>query len=195
MRSARLLFRSRLGRLLLLGAFLIAAHGALPSPLLVARVLHIQKERFPCDGHACGCWSAEQCWETCCCFTPRERVAWAQRERVAIPDHARGVLRFAVRVPSGDAQPSSTGRSTGHSSHGSCPLCGTGQPAAPVRPAPTLGPIGCHGMLAWMSLGAPPAVVGRSVVTPRALPSGSVEPVRLFVSSRTPPIDPPPPRA
>jgi hypothetical protein len=32
---------------------------------------------FPCQSHACGCTSAEQCWGHCCCFTLSERLAWA----------------------------------------------------------------------------------------------------------------------
>jgi len=40
---------------------------------------------FPCQGHRCGCASADQCWKQCCCFTPREKLAWAERNNVAPP--------------------------------------------------------------------------------------------------------------
>jgi hypothetical protein len=40
---------------------------------------------FPCQHHRCGCASAEQCWRSCCCFTKRERLAWAREHNVEIP--------------------------------------------------------------------------------------------------------------
>lgn len=51
---------------------------------------------FPCQGHRCGCLSAEQCWAHCCCFTPEQRLAWAAANGVeppaelvaAVPDDA-----------------------------------------------------------------------------------------------------------
>lgn len=40
---------------------------------------------FPCQDHACGCGSAAQCWDDCCCFTLAERVAWARKNNVELP--------------------------------------------------------------------------------------------------------------
>jgi hypothetical protein len=40
---------------------------------------------YPCEGHACGCTSAEQCWQKCCCTTATERLAWAKRNHVTPP--------------------------------------------------------------------------------------------------------------
>jgi hypothetical protein len=40
---------------------------------------------FPCQDHACGCNSAAQCWDNCCCFSPAERLAWAREHGVRIP--------------------------------------------------------------------------------------------------------------
>lgn len=42
-------------------------------------------ERFPCENCHCGCSSAEQCWNNCCCHTLEERLAWAKREGVQPP--------------------------------------------------------------------------------------------------------------
>lgn len=42
-------------------------------------------ERFPCENCSCGCSSAEQCWQNCCCFSPAERLAWADQEGVTPP--------------------------------------------------------------------------------------------------------------
>jgi len=33
-------------------------------------------EPFPCQHHACGCQTAEQCRQHCCCFTDAEKEAW-----------------------------------------------------------------------------------------------------------------------
>jgi hypothetical protein len=43
---------------------------------------------FPCQDHACGCTSAEQCWRNCCCFTATERWAWAKAHHVEPPAYA-----------------------------------------------------------------------------------------------------------
>lgn len=42
---------------------------------------------FPCQNHACGCLNADQCWKSCCCFTPQERVVWAKEHHVPAPYH------------------------------------------------------------------------------------------------------------
>jgi len=42
-------------------------------------------EPFPCQHCRCGCRSAEQCWTSCCCFTLRERLAWAKKNKVTPP--------------------------------------------------------------------------------------------------------------
>jgi len=53
-----------------------------PVPL-AAR--HDDSIPFPCQHHACGCNSAAECWDNCCCFTPAERLAWAREHGVTIP--------------------------------------------------------------------------------------------------------------
>jgi hypothetical protein len=42
-------------------------------------------ERFPCENSACGCSSADVCWDRCCCHTDTEKLAWARRNRVVPP--------------------------------------------------------------------------------------------------------------
>jgi hypothetical protein len=44
---------------------------------------------FPCQDRPCGCRSAAQCWKRCCCFTNRQKVAWAQRHSVLLPEFVR----------------------------------------------------------------------------------------------------------
>src|SRR5438445_841636 len=43
---------------------------------------------FPCQDHPCGCHTAEQCWQHCCCFSPEERFAWAEAHHVEPPAYA-----------------------------------------------------------------------------------------------------------
>jgi hypothetical protein len=43
---------------------------------------------FPCQGHLCGCQSAEECWSGCCCLSPEERWAWAREHHVQPPEYA-----------------------------------------------------------------------------------------------------------
>lgn len=42
-------------------------------------------DAYPCQGGSCGCQSAAQCWQNCCCHTDSEKVAWAQAHGVVPP--------------------------------------------------------------------------------------------------------------
>ncbi|TWT88900.1 hypothetical protein Mal64_23900 [Pseudobythopirellula maris] len=53
-------------------------------------------ERFPCESCACGCATAEACWTRCCCHTPAERLAWAEREGVTPPARILAQLTRSV---------------------------------------------------------------------------------------------------
>lgn len=66
----------------------------------------------PCSGHRCGCGSAEQCWKSCCCFSPAEKLAWARRNGVtppafvmAEPESRPTVSRSPVRKSCCSAEP------------------------------------------------------------------------------------------
>lgn len=75
-------------------AFLIAGQGVLPSAEWLARVGLIARsdERFPCEGCACGCISAEHCWTNCCCHSLEDRLEWARANGVLVP---RSIARRA----------------------------------------------------------------------------------------------------
>lgn len=62
-------------------AYLLAATG-LPLP---GRDVKRDARPFPCQDHACGCSSAEQCWKQCCCYTPRQKLSWARKHGVTPP--------------------------------------------------------------------------------------------------------------
>lgn len=42
-------------------------------------------ERFPCEASRCGCATAGQCWDRCCCHSDEEKLAWAAANRVTPP--------------------------------------------------------------------------------------------------------------
>jgi hypothetical protein len=41
---------------------------------------------FPCLFRTCGCLSANDCWKKCCCFSNAQKVAWAKKNNVQVPD-------------------------------------------------------------------------------------------------------------
>src|SRR5690606_31989476 len=55
---------------------IIATLGIAPTPAAIRRALGGGGEAFPCENHACGCTSAEDCFGSCCCFSPAELAAW-----------------------------------------------------------------------------------------------------------------------
>ncbi len=40
---------------------------------------------FPCEGGSCGCASAQECWQSCCCTTVNERLRWAEDKGIDLP--------------------------------------------------------------------------------------------------------------
>ncbi len=52
---------------------------------------------FPCMDKACGCASAEQCFNDCCCNSPAETLAWARAHDVAPATLASLARRAAAR--------------------------------------------------------------------------------------------------
>ncbi len=66
-----------------LAAYLVAAVGV-PLPAYVRKQ---SSEPFPCQHHACGCATAEQCWQDCCCYSPEQKLAWAHENHVQPPEH------------------------------------------------------------------------------------------------------------
>src|SRR2546426_11110740 len=78
---------------LTLGSFFLSGIGM----SLPATRLKVNSIAFPCQDHACGCGSAEQCWQHCCCFTVQERWAWAR-------DHAIEPPAYAEQLPGQEAE-------------------------------------------------------------------------------------------
>lgn len=95
-------FRSREWRVAV--AILLAA-GCCAMFVPVPNVSSPEKDRsesYPCMDRPCGCASAEQCWKQCCCFTNQQKLAWAEKAGVKVPDY---VVAAATREK---AQPTAT---------------------------------------------------------------------------------------
>jgi hypothetical protein len=75
------LFASRCVRTFILASYLLVQC----SVPLSATMSVPSGGMYPCEGHGCGCASAEHCWEKCCCMSPAERLAWAKRHHVSPP--------------------------------------------------------------------------------------------------------------
>jgi hypothetical protein len=61
--------------------------GTLGVPIPAVRISGKDRsEPFPCMDRQCGCRTAAQCWKGCCCFTNREKLAWARRQGVEPPE-------------------------------------------------------------------------------------------------------------
>lgn len=43
---------------------------------------HAIGDAYPCQHGRCGCTTAGHCWTSCCCHSPRERLAWAKRHGI-----------------------------------------------------------------------------------------------------------------
>lgn len=58
-----------------------------------------RSQPFPCMDRPCGCKNAAQCWRSCCCTTPQERLAWARQRGIEPPSTL--ALLVALRRPTG----------------------------------------------------------------------------------------------
>lgn len=88
MTPRRLSIRRRwIPRLISLAVLAGVCAAVVPIPIAVPVVG--QKDRsepFPCQDHACGCLTAAQCWNHCCCMSGTAKVAWSRRHGVRPPD-------------------------------------------------------------------------------------------------------------
>ena len=99
------LFR-RLAVLAALVAFLLATTGA---PLPSASVKDLSQP-FPCMNRVCGCRNAAQCWKGCCCFSDREKLAWAAVHHVTPPEFVIARASLEPQTDEGKVRVTSDGR-------------------------------------------------------------------------------------
>ena len=184
--SQKKLWRRLAGKLRVGLALLSFTVTGIGIPLPVASVKD-QSVPFPCQDHACGCPSAEQCWRHCCCFSVAERWAWAKAHDVEPP-------AYAERPADHDKnQESLASCCHNHRSHAPHDAEGKSQSSV-VRWVLGLSALHCGGpTTSWLSSGAlapPPPPTSWS---PSRLPIGWVSLADSFPPSvATDPLDPPP---
>ena len=126
---------------------------------------------YPCQGHQCGCRSAEECWSHCCCFTPGQRLAWAAANRVDPPAELNDALLAEDDADDLDHLAADEHSDRDHDHH-SLPTCcrhhhaanvvAAAEPVAQSKKTPGHGfeKAKCHGISTlWVTSGAaaPPA--------------------------------------
>jgi hypothetical protein len=156
--------------LALAAAVAAATLGIAPTPASLWKVFGLAGEPFPCQDHACGCSSAADCFDGCCCFSPAELAAW------------RGARGEPADAPAPESE-----------DH--CDLCEAAAPAAPV-PAPValISALTCRAVslsIAWAPplLAAPaPIVLPVECAIPALLrPGADRAPAALARDVPTPP--------
>jgi hypothetical protein len=75
----------------------LAAIGGFPLP--VPHAAKSDGQPFPCQHHGCGCRDADHCWNSCCCFTTQQRLAWAREHRIELPSHLQALLAARLNPP------------------------------------------------------------------------------------------------
>ena len=118
---------------------------------------------YPCQGHQCGCRSADECWAHCCCFSPQQRLAWAQANHIEPPVELTAVLLADDHdhdSPADDSAHSCCHKSASSAEH----IEPTRRSAAQPQSSPVRGygfqPAKCYGVSTlWVVSGAvaPPA--------------------------------------
>jgi hypothetical protein len=74
----------------------------LPLPRVVQKDLSVP---FPCQGKACDCASADDCWASCCCHNDDEKLAWAAKNGISPPEwFVEGLRRTNPNLVAGVAK-------------------------------------------------------------------------------------------
>jgi len=103
---------------------------------------------YPCQGHRCGCSSAEQCWKSCCCFSTSQKLAWAKRHNVTPP---------AIALAQARLQPAKAQSCCAAKASPASASCCTASPASPGTSdwSLALEKAKCRGAATqWLTLGA-----------------------------------------
>ena len=82
-------------------AFIVLA-GGIPIPA-GNYVVRQADEFYPCMHNGCGCATATDCWQSCCCYSLSERLAWARKHDVRPPKFAMDkARRLGLALSDGD---------------------------------------------------------------------------------------------
>jgi len=102
---------------------------------------------FPCMHRKCGCKDAATCWNGCCCFTAREKLAWAAKNNVTAPHF---VAEAAAHEPAAKTSASCCSSNGGKSCAAMIPAKGRAKDFTAVIVAAK-----CHGEVEqWLVIGA-----------------------------------------
>jgi hypothetical protein len=185
----------RLTAALLAVAYLVSVIG-LPLPAGAARP---GGGAFPCQGHACGCLSAEECWHHCCCFSPAEQLAWARANGVQPPADAQCLQAdqgWNTRPQREREEAAHCGEGCGGAcckakkEHASCCEEATSKPAGRSWTIGVLR-LRCHGLTTlWALTGAalpPPAPALSDLACCEAVPAFSLHPPQRPSTPESPP--------
>jgi hypothetical protein len=185
-------------------AYLVTAGGfPLPSPL---GALATSNEAFPCRDHACGCRDARQCWTDCCCYSPRERLAWAARNDVRIHAELAAQLESFLNGKA-DAAKVAQQAACPHCAHDEADHGSELPSGAAVEPqvaanVPSQGHVFgnlvrvCRGFAqTWVACGAVTVATNDPAWQFDPPPAGSIAEVVVELSEVSLPPDAPPPRA
>ena len=171
-------------RLTAAGALLAYLAATVGLPLPPPPIVKDGGKAFPCQGRACGCQTAEECWRHCCCTTPEERWAWAAEHHVTPPAYAER--------PADDGWRTTPLRERGAKKADCCACCKGKPPLAPW--GSTASALACHGLSTqWLTTGTVPATPPPGPRRPEAvvverIVLGDDAAHRVF---RAPPLPPP----
>jgi hypothetical protein len=172
----------------------LAAAGGIPLPAPAGRTAGNAEIPFPCQHHACGCHDADQCWRDCCCFTQRQRLAWAARHHVHLPDEIERQLSMSA------ARPAHACCAPNHGAHDKHAHGAAVDNAASPPVASNIAVFGnlvrhCRGLDSTWLAGVPVLPVAAAVEWQFELfLTGHLEPVSPRLMSVVLPADTPPPR-
>ena len=152
---------------------------------------------YICQGHGCGCPSAESCWKQCCCYTNEEKLAWAMQQGISPPPEIVAEV-LAARQAKDKAQKVAKSccgsKSCCEKSADSCPQPAVATTTAGDTPFSFIQHMRCRGLQpGWYTLGGaiePPAIV--SATTETAVTPHLMLPILAWESFSTPPPVPPP---
>jgi hypothetical protein len=189
-------------RLIAAGALLAYLAATIGLPFPPPLIVKDGGKPFPCQGHACGCQTAEDCWRHCCCHTPEERWAWAEENHVQPPEYAEKPTAKGWRTtPLREVDENQTTASAPCpccNGDGACPACHAAS-SNPRRPAPlwgsTVSPLRCQGLTTqWVTTGVVPAEPPTFVPRPEPAATGRLFPAAFSARRVTQSPPSPPPR-
>jgi len=173
----------QLARVAILASFIV---GHIGFPVLDVHEA-IDGAAFPCQGHQCGCQTADHCWHSCCCMPLGERLAWAKRNHIAPP---RDIVELAAATNEVDDVPTCCTKRKLKAEHHST----ESKNRTSLRWVTSLQAMKCRGHASYWSAAAEPALATSALLSCRFdfPPIGTMPVVDEFSESweSTPPVPP-----